>query len=183
MVRQNLTAPNAASATRAEPAMLDHGRPCHPDCSAPDHPGEPTSKSRFREPGAAAAVGCLPSHLSEADRSLARPAIGSGAEFRYAKKICCAGDRLAHETFYQTSEEPRFADIPRGRTAMRLENASICQAPPAGCRPDACVEDRVWAGSSTTASARRDRSGLDRAPGNMRPLDRRVSLTVGWVEN
>ena len=75
VVRQNLTAENAALATRAEPAMLDHGRPCHPDCWAPDHPGEPTSQSRFREPGAAAAVGCLPSHPSEADRSLVRPAV------------------------------------------------------------------------------------------------------------
>ena len=66
--------PNAVSAT-AEPAMLDHGRPCHSDCSAPDHPGEPTSKSRVREPGAAAAVGGLPSYPSEAQRSLVRPAV------------------------------------------------------------------------------------------------------------
>jgi NAD(P)-dependent dehydrogenase (short-subunit alcohol dehydrogenase family) len=28
-----------ALATRAETAMLDHGRPCDPDCSAPDHLG------------------------------------------------------------------------------------------------------------------------------------------------
>src|SRR4026207_1056434 len=62
VVRQNLTSPNAVSATRAEPAMLHHGGPCHPDCSALDHPGEPTSKSRVREPGPTAAVGGLPSH-------------------------------------------------------------------------------------------------------------------------
>ena len=55
--------------------MLDHGRPCHRDCSAPDHPGKPTSQSRVREPGTAAAVGCVPSHPSEADRSLVRPAV------------------------------------------------------------------------------------------------------------
>src|SRR5215204_6699425 len=46
--------------------MLDHGRPCHPNCSAPDQPRKPTSQSRVREPAAAAAVGCLPSHPSEA---------------------------------------------------------------------------------------------------------------------
>jgi hypothetical protein len=55
--------------------MLDHGRPRHPDGSAPDHPGEPTSKSRFREPGAAAAVGSVPSHPSEADRLVVRSAV------------------------------------------------------------------------------------------------------------
>ena len=42
---------------------------------APDHPGEPTSKFRLRELRAAAAVGCLPTHPSEADRSLVRPAV------------------------------------------------------------------------------------------------------------
>jgi hypothetical protein len=48
---------NAALVTRAEPAMLDDGRPRHPDGSAPDHPGEPTSQSRVREPGAGCLVG------------------------------------------------------------------------------------------------------------------------------
>ena len=43
VVRQNLTAQNAALATRAERAMLDHRRPCHPDCSVPDH------SRKFRE--------------------------------------------------------------------------------------------------------------------------------------
>ena len=74
-MRQNLTAPNAASATWAQPAMLDHGRSRDPDGSASDHRGEPTSKSRVREPGAAAAVGCVPSHPCEADRSLVRSAV------------------------------------------------------------------------------------------------------------
>jgi hypothetical protein len=101
-VRQNLTAQNAASATRAEPAMLDHGRPCHPDCSAPDHPRKPTSQSRVREPGAAPAVGCLPSHPSEADRSLVRPAVLSrppaglaGLEVRLDDRPTRHGHRVA----------------------------------------------------------------------------------------
>jgi hypothetical protein len=71
----NLTAPHAVLGTPAEPARLDHGRSCHPDCSALDHPGGPTSLFRGREPGASAAVGCLPSHPPEAERSLARPAV------------------------------------------------------------------------------------------------------------
>src|SRR3974377_1925693 len=58
-----------ALATRAEPAMLDHGCPRYSDGSAPDAHGEPPSKSRLRELGAAAAIGGLPSHPSEADRS------------------------------------------------------------------------------------------------------------------
>jgi uncharacterized protein YkuJ len=90
-----------ALAKRAEPAMLDPGRPCHPDCSAPDHPGEPTSQSRVREPGAAPAVGCLPSHPSEAEISLVRPAVLgrppaglAGLEVRLGDRTTRHGHRL-----------------------------------------------------------------------------------------